>query len=103
MLLNVVLKTEGDSRYPSLSWIHNSPINQLFHAYDLDEEHMVNMQYEMEMLPMSSFDDIPTVEVAYDNEHGYFGPGLYADKGLNYVTHAELPLEAPISMKPAAC
>ena len=98
MLLNVVLKTEGDSRYPSLSWVHNSPINQLFHAYDLDEEHMVNMQYEMEMLPMSSFDDIPTVEVAYDNEHGYFGPGLYADKGLSYVTHAELPLEAPISM-----
>ena len=98
MMLNVVLKTEGDSRYPSLSWIHNSPINQLFHAYDLDEEHMVNMQYEMEMLPMSSFDDIPTVEVAYDNKHGYFGPGLYADKGLNYVTHAELPLTAPISM-----
>lgn len=98
MMLNVVLKTEGDSRYPSLSWIHNSPINQLFHAYDLDEEHMVNMQYEMEMLPMSSFDDIPTVEVAYDNKHGYFGPGLYADKGLNYVTHAELPTTPPISM-----
>ncbi|MFP6887918.1 MAG: hypothetical protein VB997_10160, partial [Opitutales bacterium] len=91
MLLNVALKTEGDSRYPSLSWVHNSPINQLFHAYDLDEEHMVSMQYEMEMLPMGSFDDIPTIEVAPNNRNGYFGPGLYADKGLNFVTHAELP------------
>ncbi|MFP6855571.1 MAG: hypothetical protein VB980_07285, partial [Opitutales bacterium] len=95
MLLNVALKTEGDSRYPSLSWVHNSPINQLFHAYDLDEEHMVSMQYEMEMLPMGSFDDIPTVEVAPNNRNGYFGPGLYADKGLSYVTHAELPV-APL-------
>ena len=95
MLLNVALKTEGDSRFPSLSWIHNSPINQLFHAYDLDEEHMANMQYEMELLPMSSFDDIPTIEIAPNNRNGYFGPGLYADKGLNFVTHAEIPV-API-------
>ncbi len=93
LLATFQTKTERDSRFPSRSWINNSPAN--FYASEgLDQtEDFANQQYEFKWEVMTDWPpNSPTIEISNDNNRGYGGPGIYAQSGVEFATYASLPL-----------
>lgn len=91
------LKTERDSKFPSRSWLHNSPVN-LYASEGIDQtEPWANHQYELQWEAMLDWPPAsPTIEISTTNNRGYGGAGIYAQSGLEFATHSSIPL-APAS------
>lgn len=93
------LKTERDSKFPSRSWIHNSPVN-LYASAGLDQkEPWANHQYELQWEAMTDWPPAsPTIEISNTRNRGYGGPGIYAQSGLEFATHSSIPLAPALSL-----
>lgn len=92
-------KTERDSKFPSRSWINNSPGN-LYAAGGLDQkEDFAHQQYEFKWEPMTDWPpDSPTIELSNDGNRGYGGSGVYSQTGTEFATFSSLPLEPAHSL-----
>ncbi len=92
-------KTERDSKFPSRSWVHNSPVN-LYASGGLDQkEAWSNHQYELQWEAMTDWPPAsPTIEISNTNNRGYGGPGIYAQSGLEFATHSSIPLAPALSL-----
>lgn len=93
------LKTERDSKFPSRSWIHNSPIN-LYSSAGIDQtEPWENHQNELQWEVMTDWPPAsPTIEISNTNNRGYGGSGIYAQSGLEFATHSSVPLAPAASL-----
>ncbi len=93
------LKTERDSKFPSRSWIHNSPVN-LYASEGIDQkEPWSSHQYELQWEAMTDWPpSSPTIEISNTNNRGYGGPGIYAQSGLEFATHSTVPLSPALSL-----
>jgi hypothetical protein len=98
LISTIQLKTERDSKFPSRSWIDNSPVN--FYASEgLDQkEPWASHQYELQWEPMTDWPPAtPTIEISPLNR-GYGGQGIYAQTGLEFATHSSIPLAPALSL-----
>jgi hypothetical protein len=93
------LKTERDSKFPSRSWINNSPVN-LYASAGLDQkEPWPHHQYELQWEVMTDWPpSSPTIEISNTNNRGYGGPGIYAQSGLEFATHSTIPTAPALSL-----
>ena len=96
-LFSVQLRTEKDSRFLQRIWEHENPLAPYTETEDDHFEHPSEHLYELDLKPMSSWEDIPTVESTPTGE-GFFGPGEFSDKGISHVVHSGVPLAAPASL-----
>ena len=97
LISTIQLKTERDSKFPSRSWIDNSPIN-FYASAGLDQkEPWASHQYELQWKPMTDWADSPTIEYSPLNR-GYGGQGIYAQSGLEFATHSSIPLAPALSL-----
>lgn len=92
------LKTERDAKFPSRSWIHNSPTN-LYSSSGIDQtEPWTRHQYELQWEVMTDWPPTsPTIEISNKNR-GYGGSGIYAQSGVEYATHSSIPLAPAYSL-----
>jgi type II secretory pathway pseudopilin PulG len=92
-------KTERDSKFPSRSWINNSPGN-LYAAGGLDQtEDFAHHQYEFKWEPMTDWPpDSPTIELSNDGNRGYGGSGVYSQSGTEFASFTSLPVEPALSL-----
>jgi len=93
------LKTERNSKFPSRSWLNNSPVN-LFASEGIDQkEPWSAQQYELQWESMTDWPPTsPGIEISNTLNHGYGGPGIYAQSGLEYATHSAIPLAPALSI-----
>ncbi|MEI7909284.1 MAG: hypothetical protein WCK77_06585 [Verrucomicrobiota bacterium] len=86
-------KTERDSRFPSRSWIDNSP-GGFYASVGIDQdEDLANHQYEFKWEAMTDWPpNSPTIEISNEGNRGYGGAGIYAQSGTEFATFASLPL-----------
>ncbi|WP_367874477.1 hypothetical protein [Luteolibacter sp. Populi] len=93
LLATFQTKTERDSRFPSRSWLNNSPTN-LYASEGIDQtEDFANHQYEFKWEVMTDWPpNSPTIEISNTANRGYGGPGIYAQSGVEFATYASLPL-----------
>ncbi len=93
------LKTERDSKFPSRSWIDNSPVN-LYASAGLDQqEPWPHHQYELQWEVMTDWPpSSPTIEISNTNNRGYGGSGIYAQSGLEFATHSSIPTAPALSL-----
>ena len=86
-------KTERDSRFPSRSWIDNSP-GGFYASEGIDQdEDFANHQYEFKWEAMTDWPpNSPTIEISNEGNRGYGGAGIYAQSGTEFATFASLPL-----------
>ncbi|BCU78533.1 hypothetical protein [Luteolibacter sp. LG18] len=85
-------KTERNSRFPTRSWLTNSPVN-LYASEGLDQTESWNhQQYEFQWEPMTDWMSSPTVEISNTRNRGYGGPGIYAQSGTSLATFNSLPM-----------
>jgi hypothetical protein len=93
------LKTERDSKFPSRSWVHNSPVN-LYASAGLDQtESWTSQQYEFQWEVMTDWPpSSPTVEISNTGNRGYGGAGIYAQSGVEFATHSAIPLAPALSI-----
>lgn len=93
------LKTERDSKFPSRSWIHNSPVN-LYASGGIDQTETWNrQQYELQWESMTDWPpSSPTIEISSNQNRGYGGSGIYAQSGLEFATHSSIPLAPAYSL-----
>ena len=96
LIASLRLKTEQDSdsiagSANSSLWLHNGITNSYFSMGLDQDENEKSHQYELTWEPMTSWNQIPTVEV--DNENrGYGGAGITSGSGVNAVPFAQIPL-----------
>lgn len=85
-------KTERDSKFPSRSWVNNSPTN-LYASAGLDQtEEFAHQQYELKWEPMYDWPpDSPTIEISGTRNRGYGGSGVYAATGSEIASFSSLP------------
>ena len=98
LISTIQLKTERDSKFPSRSWIDNSPLN-FYASAGLDQkEPWASHQYELQWEPMTDWPPAtPTIEISPLNR-GYGGQGIYAQSGLEFATHSSIPLAPALSL-----
>ena len=110
MIASLRLKTENDSATvpgaPNASqWLHNGITNPYFtsgvtdvndNPADQNEDDRTH-QYELTWEPMTSWNNIPTVELDNQNR-GYGGSGISSATGQNAVTFSQIPLTSSTSM-----
>jgi hypothetical protein len=93
------LKTERDSKFPSRGWLQNSPINTYASAGIDQQEPWSFHQYELQWEAMIDWPPAsPTIEISNTNNRGYGGSGIYAQSGLEFATHSEVPLAPALSL-----
>ena len=93
MLATFQEKTERDSRFPSRSWIDNSPGGFYASAGIDQDEDFANHQYEFKWEVMTDWPpNSPTIEISNEGNRGYGGSGIYAQSGTEFATFASLPL-----------
>ena len=110
LIASLRLKTEQDSNdlsgNPNASqWLHNGITNSYFSTGITDSsgnpvdqnEHEKTHQYEMTWEPMTSWSNIPTVELD-DQNRGYGGAGVTSATGVNYAPYHQIPLVPATSM-----
>ena len=104
LIASLRLKTEQDSEIlagsPSGSlWLHNGPTNNYFTAGLKDDQSFSEKgyQYELTWEPMTSWNNIPTVEVDSGNR-GYGGSGVTSATGVNYLPFLQVPLAPATSL-----
>ena len=104
LIASLRLKTEQDSEIlagsPSGSlWLHNGPTNNYFTAGLKDDQSFSEKgyQYELTWEPMTSWNNIPTVEVDSD-DRGYGGSGVTSATGVNYLPFLQIPLAPATSL-----
>ncbi|MGC4013340.1 MAG: hypothetical protein QM755_02310 [Luteolibacter sp.] len=92
-------KTERNSRFPSRSWLNNSPVN-LYSSAGLDQtEDWSTHQYEFQWEAMTDWPPgSPTIEISNTGNRGYGGPGIYAQSGSSFATFGSLPLSPASSL-----
>ncbi len=102
LIASLRLKTEQDSDaidgQPNASlWLHNGIANPYFTAGITGDqsEHEKTHQYELTWEPMTSWTNIPTVEIDGQNR-GYGGSGVTSGSGVNSAPFLQVPL-APAS------
>lgn len=86
-------KTERDSKFPSRSWVNNSPTN-LYASAGLDQtEEFAHQQYELKWEPANDWPpDGSSIEISNTRNRGYGGSGVYAATGSEIASFASLPL-----------
>jgi len=104
LIASLRLKTEQDSSIlegaPNSSmWLHNGIINPYFSTglHEDQNENERSHQYEFTWEPMTSWNQIPTVEVDHLNR-GYGGSGVSSGTGVNSAPFAQIPLMPTNSM-----
>ena len=104
LIASLRLKTEQDSDSlagsPNSShWLHNGPTNNYFTAGLKDDQSFSEKghQYELTWEPMTSWNNIPTVEVDSGNR-GYGGSGVTSATGVNYLPFLQVPLAPATSL-----
>lgn len=97
LIASLRLKTEQDSasinNSSSSQWLHNGIANQYFTnglSGDQNENEKTH-QYEFTWEPMTSWNNVPTVEVDSDNR-GYGGAGVTSQSGVNFAPFHQIPL-----------
>ena len=93
------LKTEQDSKFPSRSWIDNSPVN-LYASEGLDQKEPWSAhQYELQWEPMIDWPPItPGIDISNTGNRGYGGRGISSLSGLEFATHSTIPLAPALSL-----
>ncbi len=93
------LKTERNSKFPSRSWLNNSPVN-LYASEGLDQrEPWSAHQYELQWESMTDWPPTsPGIEISNTLNHGYGGSGIYFQSGVEYATHSAIPLAPALSV-----
>lgn len=110
LIASLRLKTEQDSNNlsgnPNASqWLHNGITNAYFSTGITDgsgtpvdqNEHEKAHQYEITWEPMTSWSNIPTIELDDDNR-GYGGSGVTSATGVNFAPYHQIPLAPVTSM-----
>ncbi|MEJ6570749.1 MAG: hypothetical protein QNL01_01865 [Akkermansiaceae bacterium] len=103
LIASLRLKTEQDSdainSSSSSMWLHNGITNQYFtNGLSGDQsENEKTHQYEFTWEPMTSWNDIPTVEVDTRNR-GYGGAGVTSGSGVNFAPFQQIPLTPATSI-----
>ena len=110
LIASLRLKTEQDSNdlsgNPNASqWLHNGITNSYFSTGITDNsgnlvdqnEHEKTHQYELTWEPMTSWSNIPTVELDSDSR-GYGGSGVTSGTGVNFAPYHQIPLVPATSM-----
>ncbi|WP_018970824.1 hypothetical protein [Rubritalea marina] len=110
LIASVRLKTERDSYdidgSPTASqWLHNGITNTYFTNGITDgsndptdqNENESSHQYEITWEKMTSWNNIPAVEIDSDNR-GYGGTGVSSESGVNVVAFAQVPLSSATSI-----
>ncbi|MBK1855496.1 hypothetical protein JO972_11045 [Verrucomicrobiaceae bacterium 5K15] len=96
LIASLRLKTEQDSDTVAGSpngsmWLHNGITNPYFSMGIDQDEHERFHQYELTWEPMTSWDQVPAVEVDSQNR-GYGAGGVTSGTGVNYAPYAQIPL-----------
>ena len=104
LIASLRLKTEQDSNNlsgnPNASqWLHNGITNSYFSTGITDDSgNLVDQnelekthQYELTWEPMTSWSNIPTVELDSDSR-GYGGSGVTSGTGVNFAPYHQIPL-----------
>jgi type II secretory pathway pseudopilin PulG len=102
MMFTMQLRTEQDSRFPIRLWDQEDPRTPFFSTADDGDDpdysdHPSRHLYELNLRGMSSFEDIPNVDVTPGGQ-GFFGPGEFSNRGLTNVVFASLPLSPPVAL-----
>jgi len=103
LIASLRLKTEQDSdlinNSSSSQWLHNGITNQYFTngLKDDQSENEKTHQYEFTWEPMTSWNNIPTVEVD-SQDRGYGAAGVTSASGVNYAPFHQIPLAPATSM-----
>ena len=105
LIASLRLKTESDSDglvgQPNGSvWLHNGITNQYFTnglKDDQDVQFAGMHQYELTWEPMTSWNNIPTVEVD-SQDRGYGGTGITSGTGVNFASYHQIPLAPATSL-----
>lgn len=110
LIASLRLKTEQDSNNlrgnPNASqWLHNGITNSYFSTGITDNggnpvdqnEHEKTHQYELTWEPMTSWSNIPTVEIDPENR-GYGGSGVTSGSGVSYAPFLQVPLAPATSI-----
>lgn len=102
LIASLRLKTEQDSSLlegePNSSvWLHNGITNPYFSSGLDQNEHEKSHQYELTWEPMTSWNQIPTVEVDNKNR-GYGASGVSSGTGVNSAPFSQIPLMPTTSL-----
>ena len=96
-LFSVQLRSEQDSRFPGRMWDHENPLAPYTETPKDLFEHPANHLYELDLKPIASWQDIPTIDATPEG-NSFFGPGEFSDKGLSFATHSGIPLAMPSAL-----
>lgn len=97
LIASLQLKTEQDAKFPSRSWIQNSPTGS-FSSAGLDQkEDLSAHQYEFTWEPMTDWTSSPTIEVDAQ-DRGFGAAGIYAQSGRSTAPFRGVPLAPAASL-----